>query len=64
MKRSVAQGLLVVGVPRPTSLLHEGGFGKHTRAEVGVMGAPDVQGFQCNLDQGVGSQEALFICQL
>ena len=53
-----------MGVPRPASLLHEGVFGKHSRAEVGVTGAPDVQGFQQNLDQGVSSQDALFICQL
>lgn len=53
-----------MGVPRPASLLHEEVFGNHSRAEVGVMGAPDIQGFQRNLDQGVGPQEALFICQL
>lgn len=41
-----------MGVPRPASLLHEGVFGKHSRAEVEVTGAPDVQGFQQNLDRG------------
>lgn len=50
-----------MGVPHPASLLHEGGFGEHNRAEVGVTGAPDVQGFQCILDQGVSSQEALSV---
>lgn len=53
---------LVMGVPHPASLLHEGSFGEHSRAEVSITGVPNIQGFQCILDQGVSSQEALFVC--